>query len=71
MPRTHALISCFYDSKSNSLPVGFDWIKTLASDPYKDKYIFTMLLHGDCLKYGFNSKTYRVKFGTPNPHVRF
>jgi hypothetical protein len=76
MSKSHALISCFYDNLStdifkNDLPIGFSWIATLSNEPYKDKYKLTMLLHGECLKYGLNSESYQSVYGTDNPYGRF
>lgn len=71
--RIHALISCFYGSTSETEenpPVGFSWTEILASQ-YERKYILTMLLHGECLKYGLKSEVYKSKYGTINPYSKF
>lgn len=68
---TDLLISCFNDtSNPDSLPVGFSWTKILSKE-YGEKYNLTILLHGNCIKYGLNSETYASKYGTCNPFVAF
>ena len=67
--KTRIVISCFYGSPNpSSLPVGFSWAQIL-SDQYKKKYKITILLHGECIKFGLNSNTYQSKYGTPNPYA--
>ncbi len=62
--KIRTIISCFYDGEP--VPIGFSWSKTLATQ-FKGRYNQTILLHGDCLKYGLRSSAYRAKFGTENP----
>jgi intracellular sulfur oxidation DsrE/DsrF family protein len=58
------IISCIYDG--SPIPIGFSWANTLATR-YECKYKQTVLLHGECLKYGLNSDVYQSIYGTPNP----
>ena len=62
------IISCFQDGKPT--PLGFSWSKTLAEKFYC-KYQQTILLHGDCLKYGLTNSVYQAKFGSENPFAAF
>ena len=65
--KIRTLISCFNDGTAQSpTPVGFDWANTLATT-FKGKYKQTILLHGDCLKYGLVDSAYQPSFGGPNP----
>ena len=68
--KTKVIISCFYDSKNEDLPVGFSWAKTLSTE-FDHKYKITILLHGECLKYGLNSETYKSKYDKSNPYKKF
>jgi intracellular sulfur oxidation DsrE/DsrF family protein len=69
--KTNLIISCFYNSpKPPTLPVGFEWALILSSQ-YKKKYNVTILLHGECIPYGLNNKTYKMKYGVPNPFADF
>lgn len=71
MKRTRIVISCFNDSLDpTTLPVGFSWAEVLTS-LYRKKYKVTILLHGDCIKFGLNSATYISKYGTTNPYENF
>ena len=64
-----ALISCFYDG--TPLPVGFSWTETMSQRPYRGKYRLTMLLHGECLKYGLRNSIYKNRYGIENPNKLF
>jgi hypothetical protein len=62
------VISCFQDG--DPTPLGFSWSKTLAEN-FPCKYRQTILLHGDCLKYGLNNSAYQARFGVENPFASF
>jgi len=62
------IISCIYDG--TPMPIGFSWVNTLAIK-FKCKYKLTILLHGECLKYGLKSDIYQSYYGIPNPYATF
>lgn len=69
--KTKLVISCFYDAAStDQLPVGFSWIEILL-EQYSSKYKVTILLHGNCLKFGLRCKPYFEKYHTNNPYADF
>lgn len=69
--KTRLVISCFYGSSNPSiLPVGFDWAQILSTQ-YRSRYDITILLHGECIRYGLNNETYQMKYGTVNPFANF
>lgn len=69
--KTNLVISCFYDSNiPTELPVGFGWAQILSTQ-YKQKYNIIVLLHGENIRYGLNNKTYKEKYGIPNPYAKF
>jgi hypothetical protein len=64
------IISCIHDGTTQSpIPVGFSWTETLASE-FKGKYKLTILLHGECLKYGLKNEVYQKSFSVPNPFAK-
>jgi hypothetical protein len=62
--KIRTVISCIYDG--TPMPIGFSWANTLATQ-FRKKYKQTILLHGECLKYGLNQEAYNSHFATPNP----
>lgn len=66
--KIRTVISCFNDG--HPVPLGFSWSKTLA-EKFGCRYKQTILLHGECLKYGLRSSAYRAKFGIDNPFEDF
>ena len=68
--KTDLIISCFYDSFSTALPVGFDWAQTL-NQQFGEKYNVTILLHGENIKYGLSNAAYFETYGVDNPWASF
>jgi hypothetical protein len=65
--RIRTVISCIHDGTTESPePIGFSWANTLAT-MFKGKYKLTVLLHGECLKYGLTNDVYQNSYGSPNP----
>lgn len=70
MAQNKLIISCMNQQLNGEVPVGFGWLKTMATQ-FRDQYRLVGLLHGDCLKYGLNNETYKRFYGTDNPFARY
>lgn len=71
MKKQSIVISCIYDSvTTTTLPVGFSWADVLTTK-YSKKYKLTVLLHGECIKFGLNSSIYFKNYKSKNPYSKF
>lgn len=59
------VMSSFYDGVP---PISFTWVEDLLK-LFPLKYNITILLHGECLKYGLKESVYVEKYGTTNPYA--
>lgn len=69
--KSKTIISCFYNGENKkTLPLGFSWGETLLK-LFPNKYKITLLLHGECLKYGLNNEAFCNNFKRKNPYKKF
>ena len=62
--KPNVILSCFADGNPQT---SFNWATILTTQFPSNAYQLTMLLHGDCLKYGLANDAYLAEFGVPNP----